>query len=120
MCWERLDKDGRFRRSDAIKNRFVRLYRKAGLERPYGRGFYSLRHMFATVIGINSHDLREVQSVLGHKNIRMQFYYRNDRAEKAAAAQKHIHAAFEQTSIPKIIADSYSRLSKHFYTLKSF
>ena len=103
LCYERICSDGKFRRSDAIKNRFVRLYKKSRLERPYGRGFYSLRHSFATQIGICSHDLREVQAALGHKNIQMQFYYRGDRAEKAIAAQKHIQTVFEQTSIPQII-----------------
>lgn len=103
LCYERIDADGKFHRSDAIKNRFVRLYKKARLERPYGRGYYALRHFFATQIGICSHDLREVQSVLGHKNISMQFYYRRDEREKAIAAQKHIQTVFEQTSIPQII-----------------
>ena len=105
LCWERADDDGKFRRSDAIKNRFVRLYKKARLKRPYGRGYYALRHFFATQIGICSHDLREVQSVLGHKNISMQFYYRSDQKEKAIAAQKHIQTVFEQTPIPKIITE---------------
>ena len=105
LCWERTDSDGKFRRSDAIKNRFVRLYKKARLKRPYGRGYYALRHFFATQIGICSHDLREVQSVLGHKNISMQFHYRSDQKEKAIAAQKHIQTVFEQTPIPQIIAD---------------
>ena len=105
LCYERIDADGKFRRSDAVKNRFVRLYKKARLKRPYGRGYYALRHFFATQIEICSHDLREVQSVLGHKNIQMQFYYRSDRTEKAIAAQKHIQTVFEQTPIPQIITD---------------
>jgi integrase len=105
LCYEEISADGKFRRSDAVKNRFVRLYKRARLKRPYGRGFYSLRHTFATVIGINSHDLREVQASLGHKRISTQQFYRHDYFEKAMAAQKHIQTVFEQTSIPQIITD---------------
>ena len=39
--------DGNYKRSDSIKVRFRRLYEKAGLKRPYGRGYYSLRHTHA-------------------------------------------------------------------------
>jgi len=108
LCWERIDPDGKFRRSDAIKNRFVRLYKKAGLIRLYGRGFYSLRHTFATIIGISSHDLREVQAVLGHKRIATQNIYRHDLVEKAMMAQKHIQTVFEKTSIPDFIDEKWS------------
>jgi integrase len=105
MCFERIDNDGKFRRSDAIKNRFVRLYKKAGLNRPYGRGYYSLRHLYATQIGISSHDLREVQAALGHKTISMQMHYRHDQREKAITAQKHIQTVFDQTPIPQLITE---------------
>ncbi|MCK5001285.1 MAG: site-specific integrase [Anaerohalosphaera sp.] len=105
FCWERIDEDGKFKRSDAIKSRFIRLYEKASLKRPYGRGYYSLRHTFATLIGIDSHDLREVQAALGHKTISMQQCYRHDQKGKAIAAQKRIQTVFEQSSIPRIVSE---------------
>ena len=105
LCWELIDDDGKFRRSDAIKNRFTRLYKKADLARPYGRGFYSLRHTFGTLIGISSHDLREVQAALGHKRIETQNIYRHDLREKAIAGQKRIQTVFEQTPIPQLITE---------------
>jgi len=103
FCWEHLDEDGKYKRSDAIKNRFRRLYKKAGLKRPYGRGFYCLRHTFATLIGFGSNDLREVQAALGQRTISIQDVYRHDRAQKAIKAQKRIHNQLRKTNIAKII-----------------
>lgn len=103
MCWERVDPDGKFRRSDAIKNRFVRLYKKARLDRPYGRGYYSLRHSHATYIGLGSGDIREVQASLGHLTLSQQEVYRHDRDQKAKLAQERIHDQLQETLIPKIV-----------------
>jgi len=105
FCFERIDPDGKFRRSDAIKNRFIRLYKKAGLPRPYGRGFYSLRHTAGTIVGLGSKDLREVQSILGQSTIAIQNVYRHDRKEKAIIAQKRIHKELSKTIIPSIVRD---------------
>ena len=111
FCFERIDPDGKFRRSDAIKNRFIRLYKKAGVQRPYGRGYYAMRHTHATLIGIGSNDLREVQASLGHLTFTQQEIYRHDRKEKAIIAQKRIHCQLEQTIIPSMVYDKCSHAS---------
>ena len=105
LCWEQIDEDGNYKRSDAIKNRyrFRRLYEKAGLRRPYGRGYYSMRHTFATLIGFGSNDLREVQAALGQRTISIQDVYRHDRSQKAIKAQKRIRNQLRQTNIAEII-----------------
>lgn len=103
LCWEGNGPDGKFRRSDAVKNRFVRLYKKARLHRPYGRGYYSLRHSHATYIGLGSGDIREVQASLGHLTLRQQEVYRHDRDQKAKLAQERIHRQLQETLIPKIV-----------------
>ena len=103
LCWEQIDEDGNYKRSDAIKNRFRRLYEKAGLKRPYGRGYYSMRHTFATLIGVDSNDLREVQAALGQRTISIQDVYRHDRRQKAIKAQRRIHCQLRKTNIAEII-----------------
>ena len=103
LCWEQIDEYGNCKRSDSIKNRFRRLYEKAGLQRPYGRGYYSMRHTFATLIGFGSNDLREVQAALGHRTISIQDVYRHDRSQKAMKAQKRIHSQLRKTIIPEMI-----------------
>jgi hypothetical protein len=51
LCWERIDPDGKFRRSDAIKNRFVRLYKKSvrqarcKIPGHYQQVFFESKHM---------------------------------------------------------------------------
>ena len=103
MCFERIDEDGKFRRSDSIKNRFIRLYKKAGLKRPYGRGYYCLRRSTATFVGLVSNDPSQVQAILGHASISMQKFYRDDLSQKAKEAQEKIHEQLEDTLIPDII-----------------
>ena len=103
LCRERIDPDGKFRRSDAIKNRFVRLYKKARLHRPYGRGYYALRHTAGTLVGLNSNDPSEVQAILGHETLKMQTFYRHDADQKAKQAQQGIHNQLTETLIPKMI-----------------
>jgi len=39
LCWERVDEEGKLKRSDAVMSRFKRLFEKAGLDRKYGIGF---------------------------------------------------------------------------------
>ena len=103
FCWEHIDKDGDYKRSDAIKNRFRRLYEKAGLKRPYGRGFYCLRHTIGTLAGLDSNDLREVQAILGHNTLNIQSVYRHDRTQKAVQAQRRIHRQLRKTNITEIV-----------------
>ena len=103
FCYERIDEDGKFRRSDAIKNRFLRLYERARLKRPYGRGFYSLRHTAATLAGLCSNDPSQVQAFLGHSNPNMQSFYRHDSRQKARQAQEGIYSQLEQTIIPDVV-----------------
>lgn len=103
MCREWFGEDGKFRRSDAIKNRFVRLYERAGLQRPYGRGFYALRHTAATVAGLGSNDLRQIQAFLGHRDISMQNVYRHDLGDKAKQAAAHIHDRLKKTTISSMV-----------------
>ena len=103
LCWEKIDEDGNYKRSDSIKMRFRRLYEKAGLIRPYGRGFYCLRHTTGTVAGLGSNDFREVQAILGHRTIQIQNVYRHDMSQKAIKAQKRIHCQLKETLIPEII-----------------
>ena len=103
LCWEQIDENGNYKRSDSIKVRFRRLYEKAGLKRPYGRGYYSMRHTFATLIGFGSNDLREVQAALGQRTISIQDVYRHDRSQKAIKAQKRIHGQLRKTNIAEII-----------------
>lgn len=110
LVWEEINEKGKMNRSDAIKNRFKRLFDKAGLRRNYGTGFYILRHCFATIIGTCSNDTREVQAALGHATTRQQQTYRHDMQQKALSAQKKVRGEFRKTSIPQILK---GRLSYH-------
>jgi len=103
LCWQELKDDGKVRRSDAIKLRFERLCKRAGVERKYGVGFYIMRHTYATMIGTSSKDFREVQAALGQITIQQQEVYRHDRAIKAKVAQERLRGELEGTGIQKIL-----------------
>ena len=103
LCWEKIDGQGRLKRSDGVRNRFQRLFEKAGLDRKYGIGFYVLRHTYATVIGTQSNDLREVQAALGQLTFTQQETYRHDRQEKSISAQRKVRQQLHKTSIPQIL-----------------
>ena len=103
LCWETIDGKGRSKRSDAVRNRFQRLFEKASLDRKYGIGFYVLRHTYATVIGSQSNDPREVQAALGQLTFTQQETYRHDRQEKSVSAQKTVRQQLCKTSIPQIL-----------------
>ena len=90
MVWDVVNDDGRIKRIDAVKNRWDRLCDRAGVDLPYGAGFYILRHTYATMIGQLSHDLREVQAAMGHLTIQQQQTYRHDMGEKARSAQNKL------------------------------
>ena len=87
VVWEQVQSDGRTRRSDAVKCRFDRLCKRAGMKRSFGVGFYILRHTYATLIGEQSTDPREVQAAMAHLTVQQQQTYRHDMAMKAQAAQ---------------------------------
>ena len=108
LCWDRIDEKGRMKRSDAILSRFKRLFEKAGLKRKYGVGFYILRHTYATIIGSNSNDLREVQAALGQTTFEQQETYRHDRHQKSISAQKKIKKELHKTPIPQILRSKFS------------
>ena len=95
----------------AVKNRFDRLCRKAGVKRKYGVGFYILHHTHATLIGENSNDFREVQAALGQLTIQQQETYRHDRKIKAFNAQQRLRCEMKISSIPKILHDKLSGYS---------
>ena len=105
LCWKELKEDGKVRRSDAIKLRFERLCKRAGVERKYGVGFYIIRHTYATMIGNSSRDFREVQAALGQVTIQQQEVYRHDRAFKARQAQQRLRGELEGTAIQKILRE---------------
>jgi len=105
LSWHKLNSDGKLVRSDAVKNRFDRLCKRAGVKRKYGVGFYILRHTYATMIGENSHDYREVQAALGQLTIQQQEAYRHDRKIKAFNAQQRLRSEMKNSSIPKILHD---------------
>lgn len=91
FCWTWIDQDGKKHRSDAVKNRFDKVCRRAGIALPYGAGFYILRHTYATMIALDSQDPREVQAAMAHATLRQQETYRHDREVKAQAAQMRLH-----------------------------
>ncbi len=103
LCWQELKEDGKVRRSDAIKLRFERLCKRAGVERKYGVGFYIIRHTYATMIGSASKDFREVQAALGQITIQQQEVYRHDRAIKAQQAQHRLRGELAGTGIQEIL-----------------
>ena len=109
LCWERIDEKGKFKRSDAVMSRFKRLFTKAGLKRQYGVGFYILRHTYATIIGSNSNDLREVQAALGQTTFEQQETYRHDRHQKSVSAQKKVRKELQRTPIPQILRNKLSQ-----------
>jgi integrase len=108
LSWYKLNSTGKLTRSDAVKNRFDRLCKKAGIDRKYGVGFYILRHTYATLIGENSNDFREVQAALGQLTIQQQEAYRHDRKIKAFNAQQRLRTEMKETSIPKILQNKLS------------
>lgn len=105
LCWQELKEDGKVRRSDAIKLRFERLCKRAGVARKYGVGFYIIRHTYATMIGSSSKDFREVQAALGQITIQQQEVYRQDRALKAQQAQQRLRGELEGTAIQGILSE---------------
>ncbi len=109
LCWERIDEEGKLKRSDAVMSRFKRLFTKAGLKRQYGVGFYILRHTYATIIGSNSDDLREVQAALGQITFEQQETYRHDRHQKSVSAQKKVRKELQRTPIPQILRNKLSQ-----------
>jgi integrase len=108
LCWYKLDDNGRLTRSDAVKNRFDRLCRRAYVKRKYGVGFYIMRHTYATLIGEKSNDFREVQAALGQLTIQQQETYRHDRKVKAFTAQQRLRNEMKVSSIPRILHDKLS------------
>lgn len=104
LCWQELKDDGKVRRSDAIKLRFERLCKRAGVERRYGVGFYIMRHTYATMIGTSSKDFREVQAALGQTTIQQQEVYRHDRAIMAKVAQERLRGELSGTGIQRILS----------------
>ncbi|MFC1781869.1 tyrosine-type recombinase/integrase, partial [Planctomycetota bacterium] len=102
------DEKGKMKRSDAVMSRFKRLFEKAGLKRKYGVGFYILRHTYATIIGSNSNDLREVQAALGQTTFEQQETYRHDRYQKSISAQKKVRKELHKTPIPQILRSKFS------------
>lgn len=111
FCWQELKADGKLRRSDAIKCRFERLCKTAGVERKFGVGFYILRHTYATLIGSGSKDLREVQAALGQRTLKQQEVYRHDRMIKAESAHRRLREEMCGTAIPRILHDILSGAS---------
>ena len=109
LCWERIDEEGKLKRSDAVMCRFKRLFAKAGLKRKYGVGFYIMRHTYATIIGSNSHDLREVQAALGQRTFEQQETYRHDRHNKSVSAQNRVRKELHKTPIPQILRNKLSQ-----------
>ncbi len=105
LCWQVLKEDGKLRRSDAIKLRFERLCERAGIDRKYGVGFYIIRHTYATLIGNESKDFREVQAALGQITIQQQEVYRHDRAIKAEQAQTRLRGQLAGTGIQEILRE---------------
>ena len=103
FCWQELKEDGKLRRTDAIKLRFERLCKRAGIDRKYGVGFYIIRHTYATLIGNESKDFREVQAALGQITIQQQEVYRHDRAIKAQQAQERVRGQLVGTGIQEIL-----------------
>ncbi|MFC1761468.1 tyrosine-type recombinase/integrase [Planctomycetota bacterium] len=109
FCWQEMKSDGKLRRADAIKIRFERLCDRAAVERKYGVGFYIIRHTYATLIGSESKDFREVQVALGQKTIQQQEIYRHDRSIKAKQAQERLRGQMGRTGIGKILQEKCSR-----------
>ena len=73
----------------------------------YGMGFYVLRHTYATLIGSESKDFREVQAALGQVTIQQQEVYRHDRAIKAKQAQERLRGQMHGTAIREILLDKF-------------
>jgi len=65
-------KDGttKYTNDGAITKEFLKLMKKAGIERPKGVGFYTLRRTAATMAA-NSGDPFAVQKLLGHADVKM-------------------------------------------------
>jgi integrase len=108
FSWTVLDKKGKLQRSDAVGNRFDRLCERAGVTRRYGVGFYILRHTYATYIGEQSCDYRELQAALGQLTLQQQEAYRHDRKTKAYNAQQRLRGTMQNSSIPQILHDKIS------------
>jgi site-specific recombinase XerD len=66
-------------------------------------GFYIIRHTYATLIGNESKDFREVQAALGQTTIQQQEVYRHDRVVKAQQAQERLRGQLEGTGIGEIL-----------------
>jgi len=58
--------------STAIKNRSERACKRAGIEDFH---FHDLRHSFASYLTMDGENLRTVQTLLGHKDLRMTMRY---------------------------------------------
>lgn len=113
LCWQKLTEDGKLRRSDAVKCRFDRLCKRAGVRRKYGVGFYIIRHTYATLIGARSRDFREVQAALGQLTLKQQEIYRHDRMIKARSAHMRLREELCTTRVPRILRDKLCDVSTY-------
>ena len=64
----------KYTQDGAVTKEFLKLMKKAGIERPKGVGFYTLRRTAATVAA-NSGDPFAVQKLLGHADVKMASTY---------------------------------------------
>jgi integrase len=68
------DGTAKYTKDDAVTKEFSKLMKKAGIERPKGIGFYTLRRTAAT-LAANSGDPFAVQKLLGHADVKMASTY---------------------------------------------
>lgn len=93
MCWERIDEDHKKHRSDAVKSRYDRLCKRAGVPTQWGAGFRILRHTYATLIGAGDPGHRETQAALAHRTAQQQETYRHDLRAQAKKAHDKLYKA---------------------------
>jgi len=75
----------KYTKEDAVTKEFSKLMKKAGIRKPYGVGFYTLRRTAATLTA-RSGDPFAVQRLLGHADLKMATTYVQDVSEQTDRA----------------------------------
>jgi len=105
---KRKDGNERYIKGDVVSKAFSKLMKKAGIRKPYGVGFYTLRRTAATLTA-RSGDPFAVQRLLGHADLKMATTYVQDVSEQTDRAINNTRKLIIQDDSSPLAAASNGR-----------